>query len=129
MLAGLQQQSSFKLPSGSESCQISVVEISSWKAVKKKKKKRRLSVCRDCSQRAKTVQLIYPSGTFNFSYYSHPNPQTNNAAGQVMRKSNVVVFFFVVGINDCQHVLIDWNNVLSAKRTLHEKVEAGKSDI
>lgn len=34
VLTGLQQQLSLKLPSGSELCQISVVEISSWKAVK-----------------------------------------------------------------------------------------------
>lgn len=49
--------------------------------------------------------------------------------GKSWENPTLLFFFFVFGINDCQHVLIDWNNVLSAKRTLHEKVEAGKSDI
>lgn len=57
------------LPSGSVMSQISVVCISSWKAVKKTD----LVFVRIPAKRAKTVRLIYPSGTFNFNYHSHPN--------------------------------------------------------
>lgn len=39
------------------------------------------------------------------------------------------LFFFVVGIYDCQHVLIDWNNVVNAERRQQEKVDAGKSEV
>lgn len=41
VVTSMQQQFSFMLPSGSVLCQISVVCISSWKAVKKRKKRKK----------------------------------------------------------------------------------------